>query len=149
MDKEVQECLFYLQQNASEVRQLGKEWGMTDAEINRCVVKAMKTKIDDAHQICPDEIAVKFKRRKSWNRVRWVAQYTVVLTGLLLCVAATGATVLWCRGTPLFMMTPGRLLQPYAYQIMKVVRIFGPPLHSVIPMMSGTCKVMHTNDHCF
>ncbi|XP_041366925.1 uncharacterized protein LOC121381652 [Gigantopelta aegis] len=135
MDREIQECLLYLQQNASEVRELGKGWGMTDAEINQCVAKAMRAKVDTTDQLSSDNIAAKFKTRKSWNRVRCFAKYTILLTGLVLVAAASGAAVLWCQGKPLFMMTPDRLLQPYAYQIMKVVRIFGPPFQALNPMI--------------
>ncbi|XP_046569460.1 uncharacterized protein LOC124277770 [Haliotis rubra] len=132
MATEIQEALAYVRQNVSELRNLGKEWGLTNAEIELCVQRAMSMKVNtkkSPKKKASNVQARKFAARKTWARCRCCFNMCFVLVGVLLVATTVTAGVMAYQAKSI---SPSRFLQPYAYNIMRVVRLsLSVPLQQV------------------
>ena len=129
MDGDVHSYLSFLRQNVSELHQLGKEWGMTEAEISDCVERALqdepKTPIKETNM----SVA-----RKIWHWIRVGLKWFFLSVALLL----TLFTVLYVVSifhVPTEMYITG-FLQPYGYTIFRAVRLATLPFHDYFNITS-------------
>ncbi|XP_071099293.1 uncharacterized protein [Haliotis cracherodii] len=123
MATEIQEALAYVRQNVSELRHLGKEWGLNDAEIETCVQRAMSMKVDTKKlpkKKDRDSQARKFAARKTWSRCRWCFNICFGLAGVLFVATTVAAGVMAYQARSIF---PSRFILPYAYNIIRAMRL--------------------------
>ena len=126
MDKEVAETMAYFRENVAELKSLGKDWGLSDAEIEECVERAMS--IDPKYLPSPKTSAasttrMKFAARKSWLKLRiflWIVGILIVLVGL-------GALALQNEQID---HRFNQLVQPLLYPLFRAVRLAAMPLHN-------------------
>ncbi|KAK7116071.1 uncharacterized protein [Littorina saxatilis] len=127
MDKEVAETLAYFRDNAADLRQLGKEWGLSENEIKECIERAMSVDPKDLPR--PETTAsrttrLKFAARRSWPKIRillWIAGVLAVLIGI-------GALALQNDEID---HRFSQLVNPLLYPITRGLRLVTVPLHDM------------------
>jgi len=122
MDTEVTDYLQFLSQNVAELKQLGKEWGMSDSEISSCIDRALEETID-----IPKTGVLKSSGRKIWSFIRLSLKIWFWLI-LSLVVISSGTFYVFhvSDGASAYV---GAILQPYAYAISRVIRLLTLPIH--------------------
>jgi hypothetical protein len=89
MNKEADDILAYFRENVTELRKLGKGWGLDDSEIAQCIEQAMSVKPEDLPP-ASEEIRKKLSAHKSWTKLRFFLFTTgaliVLLAGVLMTV---------------------------------------------------------------
>jgi hypothetical protein len=126
----VDEYLVYLKENAQELRQLGKKWGMTEKEIDNCVTEALSlTENKEDLKKSPKNIA-----RKCWAYFLFLIKIQLGI-GLLLMVLLGGmyTTALYHEPSQRAIM---KAIMPYSYEIMRAVRLAAVPLHKMFNISS-------------
>ena len=126
----VDEYLVYLKENAKELRQLGKKWGMTEEEIDNCVTEALSlTENKEELKKSP-----KNKARKCWSYFLFLIKIQLAL-GLLLFVLFGGiyTAALYHEPTQRAVL---KVFMPYSYEIMRAVRLAAVPLHGMFNITS-------------
>ena len=125
MDGEVAETLAYFRENASDLKTLGKEWGLSDSDIKECIKQALSIDRKDLpHPKTTSTTRLKFAARKSWPKLRillWVVGAVIVLVG-------AGALALQNEHID---HRVGQLVQPLLYPLFRAVRLAAAPLHDV------------------
>ncbi|XP_076465883.1 bombesin receptor-activated protein C6orf89 homolog [Babylonia areolata] len=128
MDKEVAETLAYFSKHAFELRQLGKQWGLSEEEIEECIDKAMSINPKDLpapETTSSSSTKLKFAARKSWPKVRvclWFVGAMIVLVGL-------GALAMQNDEID---HRVGQILQPVFYPFFRYLRLATISLHERI-----------------
>ncbi|XP_046376079.2 uncharacterized protein LOC124148814 isoform X2 [Haliotis rufescens] len=123
MTTEIQEALAYVRQNVSELRNLGKEWGLNDAEIETCVQRAMSMKVDTKElpkKKDRNSQARKFAARETWSRCRWCFNICFRLAGVLFVATTLAAGVMVFQARSFLSY---QLMLPYAYNILRAMRL--------------------------
>ena len=125
MDKEVAETLAYFRENASDLKKLGKEWGLNDADIKECIQRALSTSPKDLPHSKTTHL--KFTARKAWPKLRiflWVVGAVMLFVGV-------GALALQNEHID---HRFSQLMQPLLYPLFRTVRLVATPLHDVFNM---------------
>ncbi|KAL8570765.1 hypothetical protein ACOMHN_006915 [Nucella lapillus] len=130
MDKEVAETLAYFSQNAFELRQLGKEWGLNEEEIEECIERAMS--IDAKDLPAPEKnlastTKLKFAARRTWPKLRillWIIGGFIVMVGL-------GALAMQNEQID---HRVSQIMQPFVYPFFRYLRLTTVSLHDTIDM---------------
>lgn len=135
MDAEVMEYLDLLKNNVSELCSLGKQWGMTEAEVSSCINEV----IDKSGYIPETRVTTKSVCRKIWWTIRcsrkigfvmlmilWIA---ICVVGLVMAVSSYNEDV----GNVI-----SKTLQPYGYDIFRYLRLAALPLHGVFNITRKT-----------
>ncbi|KAK3580885.1 hypothetical protein CHS0354_008170 [Potamilus streckersoni] len=127
MDREVNDYILFLKENVSELQRLGKEWGMEDEEINRCIDKALENS--------PVSPKNQTKSGKNYGRKAWI--YIRLLLKAALCsictiiVLLSGILILTSMHKPTERFV-GKTLEPYGYMIFRFIRLATLPLHQIL-----------------
>ncbi|KAL3841355.1 hypothetical protein ACJMK2_019513 [Sinanodonta woodiana] len=126
MDREVNEYIFFLKENVSELQRLGKEWGMADEEINRCIDKALENSTVSTKN---QTKSGKNYGRKAWIYIRLVLRASLysVLTMIALL---SGILILTSLHKPTERYV-GKTLEPYGYTIFRFIRLATLPFHQI------------------
>ena len=125
MDREVAETLAYFRENASDLKQLGKEWGLNDAEIKECIQRAMSIDPKDLPQ--SKTTRLKFAARKSWPKLRlflWIVVVVAVFVGVVTLALQNEQID----------HRVGQIVQPLLYPLFRTVRLAATPLHDIFDL---------------
>ncbi|XP_045175505.2 uncharacterized protein LOC123536402 [Mercenaria mercenaria] len=126
----VEEYLVYLKENANELRQLGKKWGMTEEEINSCVTEALSmTENKEELKKSP-----KNKARKCWSYFLFALKFQLAFC-LLVFVLIAGIYITASYHEPT-QRAVIKVIMPYSYEIMRLVRLAAVPLHGMFNISS-------------
>ncbi|XP_050409656.1 uncharacterized protein LOC126824468 [Patella vulgata] len=102
-----------------ELRQLGEQWGLSQTEINSCIDTALNTKLETASK---EIIAKKMQSEKKWGTIRFVFR-----VWLAIVIFISGFTVMLTQIE--YLSDVYRLLDPYRYDFLGMVRLLSLPLH--------------------
>ncbi|KAJ8299571.1 hypothetical protein KUTeg_023631 [Tegillarca granosa] len=124
-NQDLAEYLMYLKENVSELRKFGKEWGMTDEEINSCIDDVLVNK-EDENPPCRSN---KTQARKLWS---WFCFCVKVWFGFVLVITGIGIfgylLLSFHEPSEAFI---SKTLQPYGYDIFRFVRLATLPIHKM------------------
>ncbi|KAK6183834.1 hypothetical protein SNE40_006426 [Patella caerulea] len=121
MEDEDVSVLKEVRREVIELRQLGEQWGLTSVEINSCIDSAFKTRLEIG---ITEKIAKKLQSQTKWSKIRfafrvWLA-FVILMSGFTLMITQTDY----------ISKAVGKVLQPYGYQIFRVIRLASLPLHA-------------------
>lgn len=131
MEQEAVDYMLFLKQNASELRKLGSDWGMTDEEINGCIDEAL-SQVKSASKL--KKSSTKNKARTIWSYILFMMKipvYTILLVISLFLLVTIVSTV--HEPTDKFI---SKVLQPLGYDIFRLIRIATLPIHRVANITS-------------
>ena len=131
MEQEAVDYMLFLKQNASELRKLGSDWGMTDEEINGCIDEAL-SQVKSASKLKKN--STKNKARTIWSYILFMMKipvYTILLVISLFLLVTIVSTV--HEPTDKFI---SKVLQPLGYDIFRLIRIATLPIHRVANITS-------------
>ena len=134
MDQEAVEYILFLKQNASELRKLGSDWGMTHEEINDCINKVLSQEKNASE--------IQKNSTKNWARTIWsyilfmvkIPVYTVLIIFSLICLLFVATSI--HEPTDNFI---SKAMQPHGYEIFRLLRLVTLPVHRIANITS-----MHT-----
>ena len=131
MEQEGVEYMLFLKQNASELRKLGSDWGMTEEEINHCINEAL-LQVKDQSEIRGN--TTKNWARKIWSYILFMVKvpfYTAVVIFSLFGLVMIMSTV----HEPTDHLI-SKTLQPYSYDIFRFMRLVTLPVHRIANITS-------------
>ncbi|XP_050409714.1 uncharacterized protein LOC126824515 isoform X2 [Patella vulgata] len=124
-----------VRRDVTELRQLGEQWGLTNLEINSCISYAFKKKLTI---VTNENIAKKLNLKNKCSKIgfafRVLIAFAILNFGFTVMVIKTG----YLSGIA------ERVLQPYRYCIMRVVRLASLPLHekyNISPYHNQECLI--------
>lgn len=126
----LEEYLVYLKENARELRNLGKQWGMTEEEIDNCVTEALSM----AENTEVLKKSSKNRARKCWSYFLFLLK--IHLTLCLLLILLFGSIYVATFYHEPTQRAVVKILMPYSYEIMRFVRLTAVPLHGMFNISS-------------
>lgn len=124
------EYLVYLKENAVELRKLGKQWGMTEDEIDSCVSEALSMTGNEKEL----KKSGKNKARKCWSYFLFLLKLHLAVSFLL--IVLIGAIYVAMQFHEPTQHAVVKALMPYSYEIMRFVRLAAVPLHGMFNISS-------------
>ncbi|XP_069132600.1 uncharacterized protein [Argopecten irradians] len=125
MDAEVIAHIEFLKNNVSMLRNLGKEWGMENEEINSCIEEVIANRTDKTIF----KPTIKSTGRDIWSVIRFSVKFWLIVFGLIfVCCASLFVVVSYNSDAENFI---SRSLQPFGYDIFRYVRLSTLPLHDM------------------
>ncbi|KAK7486388.1 hypothetical protein BaRGS_00022312, partial [Batillaria attramentaria] len=128
MEREVAETLACFRKNVSELRRLGKEWGLSDTEIEECVHRALsadvKQPLGSKTEVSPSTTP------KSTARKTWPKRVFLTVAGVVLVI---GAQALQDETVVLHVKKLFKSvwdLYQLEYPVFRVIRLITVPLHA-------------------
>ncbi|KAL4225366.1 hypothetical protein ACF0H5_016055 [Mactra antiquata] len=128
MERNVAEYLVHLKENASELRKLGKEWGITEKEIDGCVTEALAG-IDDKESL---KSSPKNNARKCWGYFLVALKLMMLIFVVLILIFGIFSFLMSYHEPTQEVMV--KLISPYFYYIMRYARLAAVPLHGMFNM---------------
>lgn len=128
MEQEIEETLLYFRKNISDLRKLGKDWGLNESEIEECIQQAMSADLKKIQEENIKSIHIKCIARKTWSKLCCIFKIMAILSLLLVIVGITAQ-----QNDKVF----SHVIKVFAsldYPIMRSLRLMALPLHNYFNM---------------
>ena len=136
IDRDVAETLECFRENASDLKKLGKDWGLNDEDIKECIQRAFSVDPKDLPQ-GSRMTRLKYFARKWWPRLRVLLR----VVGVMVILVSVGTQALQNERID---QRVGQLMRPLLYPIFRTLRLAATPLHDIFNMYGKfhlVCKV--------
>ena len=125
MAPNIDDYLVFLRENASEIKKLGKEWGMDEKEILNCVDEVLSQSPNSEN---------KGNTPMNWARKLWRVFLFFMKASVCAVLALVAAMTILCFVISYHSPSAeyiSKMIQPHAYPVMRFFRLAALPFHDV------------------